>query len=58
MTKPDKIGYVNHWGKPKPEYTEMELALMEGGHSLEKPVAMPFLKSLNNKQPPNSNHTV
>ncbi len=26
--------YFNFWGKPKPKFTEMELALMEGGHSL------------------------
>ena len=30
-------GYQNFWGKPKqkPKFTEMELALMEGGHSIE-----------------------
>ena len=28
--------YYNFWGKQKPKFTEMELALMEGGHSLEK----------------------
>ena len=27
--------YINYWGKQKPKFTEMELALMEGGHSLE-----------------------
>lgn len=39
--------YVNFWGKPKPEYTEMEMALMEGGHCLEEPkVHLDFIKSL------------
>lgn len=28
--------YVNFWGKQKPKFTEYELALMEGGHSLEE----------------------
>lgn len=27
--------YYNFWGKQRPKFTEMELALMEGGHSLE-----------------------
>ena len=27
--------YYNFWGKQQPKFTEMELALMEGGHSLE-----------------------
>lgn len=27
--------YHNFWGKQKPKFTAMELALMEGGHSLE-----------------------
>jgi hypothetical protein len=40
--------YVNHWGKPKPEFTEMELALMEGGHSVSEPAKphLEFIKSL------------
>lgn len=28
--------YINFWGKTKPKFTDMELALMEGGHSLEE----------------------
>lgn len=28
--------YVNFWGKPKAKFTEMELAIMEGGNSLEE----------------------
>lgn len=41
-------GYVNFWGKTLPEFTEMELALMEGGHCLTQPVEvkMSFIKSL------------
>ena len=27
--------YHNFWGKQKPKFTSMELALMEGGHCLE-----------------------
>ena len=27
--------YHNFWGKQKPKFTAMELALMEGGHCLE-----------------------
>lgn len=27
--------YINFWGKQKPKFTELELAVMEGGHSLE-----------------------
>lgn len=38
--------YINFWGKQKPEFTAMEVALMEGGHSLEKPATMSFIKSL------------
>jgi len=32
----DKLGegYGNYWAKPKRKFTEMEIALMEGGHSL------------------------
>ena len=40
--------YHNFWGKPKPQFTEMEKAAMEGGHSLEEPTKpqYEFLKSL------------
>ena len=38
--------YFNFWGKQHPKFTEMEIALMEGGHSLEKPAHMSFIKSL------------
>lgn len=43
----DKI-YHNFWGKPKPQFTDMEMAAMEGGHSLEEPAKpqMEFIKSL------------
>lgn len=34
--EPATEGYVNHWGKPKLEFTEMERAIMEGGQSLEE----------------------
>jgi hypothetical protein len=42
------VGYINLWGKPKPEFTEMELALMEGGHSVSEPAKphLEFIKSL------------
>ena len=36
----DDIGYISPWGIKQPkkrEFTDMELALMEGGHSLESP---------------------
>ena len=38
--------YVNFWGKTKPKFSELEIALMEGGHSLEKEEKFSFLKSL------------
>lgn len=40
--------YINFWGKPKPQFTEMELALMEGGHSVTEPPKphLEFIKSL------------
>lgn len=40
--------YHNFWGKPKPEFTDMEMAAMEGGHSLEEPAKpkFEFIKSL------------
>lgn len=40
--------YVNYWGKQKPQFTEMELALMEGGHDITTPkeIKMEFIKSL------------
>ena len=47
------VGYVNLWGKTKleevkaePEFTDMEVALMEGGHSLETPKKFSFLREL------------
>lgn len=40
------LGYINFWGKQKPKFSAMELALMEGGHSLEKPEKFSFLKSI------------
>lgn len=40
-------GYINYWGIEKPQFTEMELALMEGGHSINQPEEKyTFLKSL------------
>lgn len=43
--------YVSFWGKQKPKFTEMELALMEGGHSLEtKQPSMQFIKELKELQ--------
>jgi hypothetical protein len=46
-------GYVSFWKKKpviesKPRFTEMELALMEGGHSLnnDKTETFSFIKSL------------
>ena len=41
--------YINFWRKPKetPKFTDMELALMEGGHSLEEPKnTYSFIKEL------------
>jgi hypothetical protein len=50
--------YVNFWGKAKPKFTELELALMEGGHSLEKESKLSFIKELSKqvKQLPASKH--
>ncbi len=42
--------YINFWGKPKKEFTEMEIALMEGGHSLQKESKFTFLKSITEKK--------
>ena len=44
----DDLGYINYWGKPKPKFTDMEMAAMEGGHSIEEPAKpqMDFIKSL------------
>ena len=39
----------NYWGiKKKPEYTDLELAVMEGGHSLVEPKkeSYSFIKAL------------
>lgn len=38
----NSTGYYNFWGTHKtpleePKFTELEIALMEGGHSLEEP---------------------
>ena len=38
--------YYNFWGKQKSKFTEMELALMEGGHSIEKEEKYTFLKQI------------
>jgi hypothetical protein len=41
--------YIHFWNKPKPKFTELELALMEGGHSLDKenkPSKMQFIREL------------
>ena len=38
--------YYNFWGKQKPKFTDMELALMEGGHSIEREQKYTFLKQL------------
>ena len=49
----DETGYVNFWGKPKPTFTEMEVALMEGGHSLtqdEVTKKYSFLKEITEKK--------
>jgi len=44
--------YPNYWKiKQKPKFTEIELAVMEGGHSLEaepKKESFSFIKSLKN----------
>lgn len=41
-------GYINFWQKNRPKFTDMEMAIMEGGHSLEKsqPEKYSFIKSL------------
>jgi predicted chitinase len=36
--------YTNFWGREKPKFTDMELALMEGGHSLQHDTKFSFLK--------------
>lgn len=53
--------YINFWGKQKPKFTELELAIMEGGHSLgsehektnsntgDKPIRMQFIAGLHSK---------
>ena len=44
--------YCNFWSKPKVKesvkFTELEIALMEGGQSLDTLDTMPFIKSLKN----------
>jgi len=42
----NELGYINYWGKTKPTFSEMEIALMEGGHSLQKEDKFSFIKSL------------
>lgn len=45
--------YINFWGKPERKFTEMEIALMEGGHSIDQEVKenkFTFLKSLTEKE--------
>lgn len=48
-------GYYNFWKikKEQPKFSEMEIALMEGGHSIEKPKkeTYSFIKSLASKEP-------
>jgi hypothetical protein len=52
--------YINYWGSKNPvvenktKFTEMELALMEGGHSLDNPKLekFSFIKSLEKKHLP------
>lgn len=53
--------YFNFWGKQKPKFTELEIAVMEGGHSLEsdnektnssignKPSRMQFIAGLHSQ---------
>lgn len=36
--------YINFWGREKPKFSDMELALMEGGHSLQNDTKFSFLK--------------
>ena len=52
-------GYISFWKKKiitesKPEFTEMELAVMEGGHSIEelKVEKFSFIKSLQTEHLP------
>lgn len=49
---PAQTNIPSFWGfKPKPEFSEMELALMQGGHSLEpeeKPEKYTFIKFISN----------
>ena len=54
----NSTGYYNFWGSNKPpleepKFTELEIALMEGGHSLEEPKkeTYSFIKSLTSKEP-------
>lgn len=57
--KNDNNGYKNFWHSKDPkveqpvEFTEMQIALMEGGHSLEevKTEKFSFLKTLKNTLP-------
>lgn len=54
-----ELGYKNYWGikEPKveeqPKFTDMQVALMEGGHSLEEleTEKFMFLKTLKNTLP-------
>ena len=49
--------YYNFWGKQKPKFTDMELALMEGGHSIEQEEKYTFLKQLRDKNESERNST-
>jgi hypothetical protein len=54
ITQMNNNGYYNFWKvEKKKEFTEMEIALMEGGHSIEKPKkeTYSFIKSLSSKEP-------
>ena len=47
--------HCTFWSKPKVKesvkFTDLEIALMEGGQSLDNPSSMPFIKSLKNTLP-------
>lgn len=59
MTSAVLNGYYNFWSVTKPvvvetaKFTELEIALMEGGHNLEetKIELYPFIKMLKNTLP-------
>lgn len=60
MSQPiNNTGYYNFWGPTTPaglqtsEFTDFEIALMEGGNSLEKPKIekFPFIKEISKNTP-------